>query len=48
MSMYGYSLKNMEKNDLYNAVRDFLKTHKISELLEIITDVLYEKEGINE
>lgn len=40
MSMYGDS----EKNSLYEDIRDFLETHKISELLEIVRYCIkYEK-----
>ena len=44
MSMYGDSEYGMRKNSLYEEIRDFLETHKISELLEIVKDCIqYEK-----
>jgi hypothetical protein len=42
--MYGDDMHGMRKNNLYDEIRDFLETHKISELLEIVTDCIeYEK-----
>ena len=42
MSMYN----NNSKDNLYNEIRDFLEEHRISELMEIVTDVIeYEKES---
>ena len=34
-----------EKNDIYNEIRRFLKTHSVSELIQIIGNVLEEKEN---
>lgn len=43
MSMYGDS--NYEMNDLYDELKNFLEDHPISEILQIVTDVVrYEKE----
>ena len=44
MNMYGDDMHSMRKNELYNIVRDFLKTYDISTLLEVVTDCIrYEK-----
>lgn len=41
MSMYD----NYQKDDVYYYMSEFLKEHTISELLQIVTDVImYEKE----
>lgn len=37
---YGDDHNGMEKDELYSAIRDFLKTHDVLELLRIIADVL--------
>ena len=44
MSMYGESPYNNEKNDLYSAIEDFLQTHPLHELLQIVTDVIENEE----
>lgn len=45
MSMYGESDYNRGKNDLYDSIKYFLEDHPISELLQIVADViLREKE----
>lgn len=45
MSMYGESDYNEAKNYLYDDIKEFLEKHPISELLEIVSDVIrYEKE----
>lgn len=38
MSMYGDS--EWDKNNLYDELREFLKDHKVSELLKIVTDAV--------
>lgn len=38
MSMYGDT--NYDMNDLYDQMREFLKDHKVSELLEIVKDAV--------
>lgn len=40
MSMYGDDRYNEEKNDMYSEIEDFVKNHSLSELLEIIADVI--------
>ena len=46
MSMYGESDYNCEKNNLYDELKYFLEEHPLSELLEIVTDVVrYEAES---
>lgn len=40
MSMYGESPANEEKNYLLDEIRDFLKSHSVSELLEVVTDAV--------
>jgi hypothetical protein len=43
--MYGDDEYNNNKNDLYSEIRMFLEEHPISELIEIVADVIrYEKE----
>lgn len=42
MSMYGESDYNREKNDIYDEIEEFLQDHPISELLQIIADVIGE------
>lgn len=42
MSMYGEGDYNREKNDIYDDLEEFLQDHPISELLEIIADVIGE------
>lgn len=45
MSMYGDDDYCNEKNYLYDEITRFLKTHPISELLSIVSNVIeYEKE----
>ena len=44
--MYGSDANGNNKNNLYNEIRDFLEEHPISELMEIVADVIaYEKES---
>ena len=44
--MYGESDYCSEKNNLYDEIKYFLENHPISELLEIVADVIErEKEG---
>ena len=40
MSMYGDSSYNNEKNNLYDELKYFLEDHPVSEILEIVTDVV--------
>ena len=40
MSMYGESPYSEEKNDMYSEIERFLEEHPLSELLEIIADVI--------
>ena len=40
MSMYGESSYNREKEDIYNEIKCFLDDHPISELLNVIADVI--------
>lgn len=40
MSMYGESDYNRNKNDLYDEIKWFLEEHPISELLQIVADVV--------
>ena len=40
MSMYGESDYNREKNNIYDEIEEFLRDHPISELLQIIADVI--------
>lgn len=48
MSMYGDSSYNNEKNNLYDELTDFLENHPISEMLQIVADVVkYETESEN-
>ena len=46
MSMYGESDYNRNKNDLYDEIKWFLEEHPISELLQIVADVI--KYEVNE
>ena len=46
MSMYGESDYNRNKNDLYDEIKWFLEEHPISELLQIVADVV--KYEVNE
>lgn len=39
MSMYGDGCYNDDRNELYDEIKDFLKTHPIYELMEIISHV---------
>ena len=41
--MYGESDYNSEKNNIYDEIAEFLQDHPISELLQIIADVIYYK-----
>ena len=47
MSMYGESEYNRDKNDIYDEIRSFLEGHPMSELLQIVADVVevVESEG---
>ena len=49
MSKYGDDERNMQKENLYYEMEDFLETHDIHELLEVVTDVVeaYEDEMNN-
>jgi hypothetical protein len=38
--MYGESSYNTEKEDIYNEIKYFLDNHPISELLNVIADVV--------
>ncbi len=40
MSMYGDSDYNRNKNDLYDEIKEFLEEHPISELMQIVSDVI--------
>ena len=45
MSMYGDSEYNNNKNNLYDEIKEFLEEHPVSELMQIVSDVIkYEKE----
>ena len=45
MSMYGDSEYNTNKNNLYDEIKEFLEEHPLSELMQIVSDVIrYEKE----
>lgn len=44
MSMYGDSSYARQKNDLYDALKQFLEDHPVSELLQIVADVVAENE----
>ena len=49
MSMYGDGNYNNDRNYLYDEIRDFLNTHPIYELMEIISNVFeYDYEPIEE
>ena len=40
MSMYGDSNYSNEKNDIYDEMKWFLENHPVSELLQIVADVV--------
>ena len=40
MSMYGDSEYNMDKEDIYDRMKDFLESHPLHELLEVLADVV--------
>ena len=40
MSMYGDSNYNNEKNNIYDEIKWFLENHPVSELLQIVADVV--------
>lgn len=40
MSMYGDSSYNRQKNDLYDELKWFLEDHPLSELIQIVADVV--------
>lgn len=45
MSMYGDSEYSNNKNNLYDCIKEFLEEHPVSELMQIVSDVIkYEKE----
>lgn len=45
MSMYGDSEYNTNMNNLYDEIKEFLEEHLVSELMQIVADVIrYEKE----
>ena len=49
MSMYGESDYNERKNNLYDEIKWFLEDHPISELLQIVADVIeYERDTISD
>lgn len=48
MSMYGESDYNRNKNDLYDEIKWFLEEHPISELLQIVADVVKYEVGEEE
>lgn len=48
MSMYGESSYNNEKNSLYDELTDFLENHPISEMLQIVADVVKYETGSEE
>lgn len=45
MSMYGESEYNRDKNNIYDEIRSFLEDHPMSELLQIVADVVEEAES---
>ena len=45
MSMYGSDENGRNKEYLYSEMRDFLDTHPVSELLDIVKSVVEEKES---
>lgn len=40
MSMYGENEYNSQKNNIYDEIKIFLEEHPVSELLQIIADVV--------
>lgn len=40
MSMYGDSEYNTNKNNLYDEIKWFLEEHPVSELMQIVSDVI--------
>jgi hypothetical protein len=38
--MYGEGPANEEKNNLLEEIRDFLKSHSVGELLDIVSDAV--------
>ena len=44
MSMYGESEYNSQKNDIYYEIEWFLEDHPVSELLQIVADVIEREE----
>lgn len=49
MSMYGDGHYNDDRNYLYDEIKNFLKTHPIYELMDIISNVFeYDYEPIEE
>ena len=40
MSMYGDDRYGSQKNDIYDEIKEFLEEHHVSELLQIVADVL--------
>lgn len=45
MSMYGDSDYNRQKNDIYDELKRFLEDHPVSELIQIVADVVSETES---
>lgn len=42
MGMYGDT--NYMKNDLYDSIKEFLDTHPVSELMQVVADAIEAKE----
>ena len=40
MSMYGDSEYNMDKEDIYYRMKEFLESHPLHELLEVLADAV--------
>lgn len=40
MSMYGDDRYGSQKNDIYDEIKEFLEEHPVSELLQIVADVV--------
>ena len=43
MSRYGDSEYSAEKNDIFDWIENFLETHPVSELLDIVADAVRER-----
>ena len=48
MSVYGEGKYNSQKNNIYDEIKWFLEDHPVSELLQIIADVVEMKEWESE